>query len=180
MADQSVDLNLEELKELIRLLKESNVSEFELRKADYRLRIRHGMIVEKTAAPAVVIPVGSQPAVVAASAAAPTGGETFKAAAAAASEAQAAAEAKPAVAEKLHEVRSPMVGTFYRAPNPGANPFVEVGARIRKNQVLCIIEAMKIMNEIESDVEGEVREIHVANGQPVEFGELLFSIKPTL
>ncbi len=161
MADQPVDLNLEELKELIKLLKESNVSEFELRKADYRLRIKHGYIVENHSSPqiegqATLLPLDKQ-----------------------VPGAQGTAEAKPAVQEKFHEIRSPMVGTFYRAPSPGATPFVEAGSQVRKNQVLCIIEAMKIMNEIESDVEGEVREIHVANGQPVEFGELLFSVKPT-
>ena len=169
MADQPVDLNIEELKELIKLLKESNVSEFELRKADYRLRIKHGTVVENHLRPAVS-PTDFAANLVSAS--------EQSAAPVAERPAEAAKAAVPQ--EKYHEVRSPMVGTFYRAPNPGASPFVEVGARIRKNQVLCIIEAMKIMNEIEADVEGEVVEIHVANAQPVEFGEILFSIKPTL
>ena len=81
-------------------------------------------------------------------------------------------------AEDFHEVRSPIVGTFYRSSSPGSSSFVEVGDHIRKNQVVCIVEAMKIMNEIESDVDGEIHAIHASNGQPVEFGELLFSIKP--
>ena len=76
-------------------------------------------------------------------------------------------------------MRCPIVGTFYRTSSPGATPFVEIGDTVRRNQVLCIVEAMKIMNEIESDVEGEIVQIHAANGQPVEFGELLFSIKPS-
>lgn len=158
MSDQPVDINLDELRELIKLLRESNVSEFELRKADYRLRIRQGTIVE--AEPAAAAGNGSQ-----------------KSAEIAQPQRQAVEEPREP-AEVLHEVRSPMVGTFYRSSSPGGASFIEVGDIIKKNQVLCIIEAMKIMNEIEADVEGEVRKIHVSNGQPVEFGEVLFSIKP--
>lgn len=160
MSDERVDLNLEELKELIRLLRESNVTEFEIRKADYRLRIRHGNIIEEVPRTAISSSNGEESAVI------PHAPE---------------AQRPPAAIEKqenVHEVRSPIVGTFYRSSTPGSSAFVEVGDSVRKNQVLCIVEAMKIMNEIESDVEGEVRAIHVSNGQPVEFGELLFSIKP--
>ena len=78
----------------------------------------------------------------------------------------------------LVKVVSPMVGTFYRATSPDAPPFVDVGSQVQPGQTLCIIEAMKIMNEIESDVDGEIVQIHAANGQPVEFGELLFRIRP--
>lgn len=160
MSDERVDLNLEELKELIRLLRESNVTEFEFRKADYRLRIRHGSIIEETPRTAISSSNGEELGVI-----------------------PQALEARPEPVaieqpENVHEVRSPIVGTFYRSSTPGSSAFVEVGDNVRKNQVLCIVEAMKIMNEIESDVEGEVRAIHVSNGQPVEFGELLFSIKP--
>jgi len=158
MSDQPVDINLDELRELIKLLRESNVSEFELRKADYRLRIRQGSIVE----PEALVPANGSP----------------KPAESARPQTPAAAEPQEP-AEVLHEIRSPMVGTFYRSANPGSAPFIEVGDSIKKNQVLCIIEAMKIMNEIEADLEGEVRKIHVSNGQPVEFGEVLFSIKPS-
>jgi acetyl-CoA carboxylase biotin carboxyl carrier protein len=164
MSDQPVDINLQELRELIKLLKENNVSEFELRRADYRLRIRHGAIVEASS-------------VTASLSAAPVNGR--EEGAAVIPPAPVPAPATPEEPEEqLHEVRSPMVGTFYRSSSPGAGPFVEAGDIVRKNQVLCIIEAMKIMNEIESDVEGEVRKIHVSNGQPVEFGELLFTVKP--
>lgn len=158
MSDQPVDINLEELRELIKLLRENNVSEFELRKADLRLRIRHGVVVAPQASPADV----------------PMNGRSMAAVV------EQTAEVKPPAEEKepLHEVRSPMVGTFYASSSPGVPPFVEVGTMIRKSQVLCIIEAMKIMNEIESDLEGEIRKVHVTNGQPVEFGEVLFSIKP--
>jgi len=161
MSDERVDLNLEELKELIRLLRESNVTEFEFRKADYRLRIRQGNIVEEAPGrTAISAGNGEEQGVI------PQALE---------------AQPKPAAIEEpenVHEVRSPIVGTFYRSSSAGSSSFVEVGDPVRKNQVLCIVEAMKIMNEIESDVEGEVRAIHVSNGQPVEFGEVLFSIKP--
>jgi len=158
MSDRPVDLNLEELKELIKLLRESNVSEFEIRKADYRLRIRHGNLAEElpSAAPSSS-PVNGK------------GQET----------AGMSALPEPVLeTEDLHEVRSPIVGTFYRTSSPEAAPFVEIGDKVRKGQILCILEAMKIMNEIESDLDGEIRQIHALNGQPVEFGELLFSIKP--
>ena len=161
MSDRPVDLNLEELKELIKLLRESHVSEFEIRKADYRLRIRQGNPVEEYAAPVPSsLPANGQGL---------EGSETFVA-----SLPPVPVEEK----EPLHEVRSPIVGTFYRAASAEGTPFVEVGDTIRQGQVLCILEAMKIMNEIESDTEGVIRKIHALNGQPVEFGELLFSIKP--
>ena len=164
MADERVDLNLEELKELIRVLRESHVTEFEFRKADYRLRIRQGTIVEESGGRAALT---SQ------------NGEESSADAAGVVQDVQSKPATPSVPkETYHEVRSPIVGTFYRSSSPGSSAFVDVGDRIRKDQVLCIVEAMKIMNEIESDVEGEVHSIHVSNGQPVEFGELLFSIKP--
>ena len=161
MADERVDLNLEELKELIRVLRESHVTEFEFRKADYRLRIRQGTIIEESGRAALPPQNGEEHPEAAASQDMPP---------------QPAIQSVPK--ETYHEVRSPIVGTFYRSSSPGSSPFAEVGDHIRKDQVLCIVEAMKIMNEIESDVEGEIHSIHVSNGQPVEFGELLFSIKP--
>jgi len=78
----------------------------------------------------------------------------------------------------LHYITSPMVGTFYRAPNPSSPPFIEIGEPVKKNQTLCIIEAMKLMNEIESDVDGVLEEILVQNGKPIEYGQKLFAIKP--
>ncbi|RMH22573.1 MAG: acetyl-CoA carboxylase biotin carboxyl carrier protein, partial [Acidobacteria bacterium] len=101
-------------------------------------------------------------------------------AAAAAAPPAAAAESAPPPEELppgLHRLTSPIVGTFYRAPSPDADPFVDVGDRVRKGQVLCIVEAMKLMNEIESDVDGEIVEILPENGQPIEYGEPLFLIK---
>jgi len=88
-------------------------------------------------------------------------------------------ESKAAEAtNNLHYITSPMVGTFYRAPDPSSSPFVEIGDQVKKNQTLCIIEAMKLMNEIESDMEGTLADIFAENGKPVEFGQKLFAIKP--
>ena len=158
MSDRPEDINLDELRELIKLLRESNVSEFEIQKDDYRLRIKHGTVIEPEALSAVIrqaVPAnGQEPVAV-----------------------EPAEEAATEPAETVHEVHSPMVGTFYRSSSPGGSPFVEVGDTVHKGQVICIIEAMKIMNEIESDVDGEVTKIHIPNGQPVEFSEILFSIK---
>lgn len=163
MSDESVDLDLDGLKELIRMLRENDVTEFELRRADYRLRICHGGLQSRKISADVDVSApenGGQPVI---------------------SENIEVEGVRPRVEEeKLYEVRSPIVGTFYRSSSPGSAPFVELGDSIRKNQVLCIIEAMKIMNEIESDTDGEIAEVHVSNGQPVEFGELLFSIRPRL
>ncbi|MBK3331553.1 acetyl-CoA carboxylase biotin carboxyl carrier protein [Persephonella atlantica] len=89
------------------------------------------------------------------------------------------AESQEKKTEKYHVIKSPLVGTFYRAPSPGAPPFVEEGDIVSKGQVLCIIEALKVMNEIESDINGRVVKILVENGQPVEFGQELFYIEPT-
>lgn len=159
---EGTEWNLDELRELIKLLRESNVSEFELRKADYRLRIKQGN-------------ASKEPAVAGSVNVSPGNGSQGEAVLAD----RSAEEQIPLEQDQRHEVRCPIVGTFYRTSSPGATPFVEIGDTVRRNQVLCIVEAMKIMNEIESDVEGEIVQIHAANGQPVEFGELLFSIKPS-
>ena len=95
-----------------------------------------------------------------------------------ASEAAARAETAPAPAVALKEIKSPMVGTFYRAPEPGAEPYIKVGSRVVAGQTVCIIEAMKIMNEIEAEITGVVREISVEDTQPVEFGTVLFRVDP--
>jgi acetyl-CoA carboxylase biotin carboxyl carrier protein len=92
--------------------------------------------------------------------------------------APAAPSAAPAPPSALLEIKSPMVGTFYKAPEPGAEPYVKVGTRVTQGQVVCIIEAMKIMNEIEAEVQGAIREVCVENAQPVEFGQVLFRVDP--
>ncbi len=163
-------MNLNELKEIIQQVVESDITEFEYEKAGTRIRIRRGShessppvmpYVHQTMTPApasVQIMASPQAAVAPAAPVIPS-------------------EPEPA-AEEFHTVRSPIVGTFYRAPNPGAKPFVKAGDSIEIGTILCIIEAMKLMNEIESDVAGEVVKILVDNSQPVEYGQPLFHIEP--
>ena len=148
-------MDLRKLKTLIDLVSDSNVSELEITEAEGKVRI-----VKSSAAPLVM----QQPAV------------TMAAAPAAAPAAVApAVEAEPAV-QASHAVKSPMVGTFYRSASPGAKPFVEVGDAVKEGQTICIIEAMKILNEIEADKSGTVRKIMCENGQAVEYGQPLFLI----
>ncbi len=148
-------MNLKEIKDILELIKGSDVSELEIVRGDSSLRLRRGAAPEiRPAAPAPA-PAPAAPR---------------------AEEAPAPAKeaAKPKVAYK--EVVSPIVGTFYRAPAPDAAPFVEVGQRVSKGQVLCIVEAMKIMNQIESDTAGTLIAILVENAQPVAYGQPLFHI----
>ncbi|MCC7177956.1 MAG: acetyl-CoA carboxylase biotin carboxyl carrier protein [Acidobacteria bacterium] len=151
-------MNLDEIKQLIDFIRERELSEFELERADFKLRVKRGAAVHTVPAPVIVAPA-SPVAVAPASGASPGAGE-----------------AEPA-GEDLAIVTSPIVGTFYRSAEPGAKPFVEVGDGVRKGQVLCIIEAMKLMNEIDSEVDGEVVSIYVQNGQAVQYGERLFAIR---
>ena len=151
-------MDLRKLKTLIDLVSESNVSELEITEADGKVRI-----VKAGAAPVVMQTVAAAPAMVAP--------------AAVAAPAAAAAPAAEAPAETGHVVKSPMVGTFYRASSPGAKAFAEVGDQVKAGQAVCIIEAMKIMNEIEADQDGTITKILVDNGQPVEYGQPLFIIE---
>jgi acetyl-CoA carboxylase biotin carboxyl carrier protein len=150
-----------EILELIEFVSKSNFVEFELEREGFKIRL------VKSGGRAVPVVAAAVPAMPASTAEAP----------APASAQTVAAPAPPA--QRFHEIKSPLVGTFYRAPSPEAPPFTEVGKTVRAGQVLCIVEAMKLMNEIESDVDGVVEEILVSNGQPVEYGELLFRIRPT-
>jgi len=155
-----------ELRELIELISRSNFVTFELEREGFKLKLEKG----GAAAPSQVV-------VMPAAAPLPVAPSTLAAVAPAAAAAPAAAPAE-AVDSGLVEMTSPIVGTFYRQPSPSAPPFVEPGSKVRKGQVLCIIEAMKLMNEIEAEMDAEVVEILVANGQPVEFGEVLFRLRP--
>jgi len=150
-------MDLRKLKTLIDLVSESNVSELEITEADGKVRI-----VKAGAAPVVMMQAAPQ-------------------AAQAVAAAPAAVEAVPVVpapiVEAGHVVTSPMVGTFYRASSPGAKSFAEVGDVVKEGQAVCIIEAMKIMNEIEADKDGTITKILVENGQPVEYGQPLFVIE---
>jgi len=161
-------MNQKELKELIEFLIEKDIAEFELERGDVKVRIKRG--VEQVAPASPVPHFAVHPA---AAAAPPTTGAP---AAPAAASGESAVE--PAVEPGLHTVRSPIVGTFYECPSPGSPPFVKLGDVVEIGQVLCIVEAMKLMNEIEADVAGEIVKKLVANGQPIEYGQELFVIRP--
>jgi acetyl-CoA carboxylase biotin carboxyl carrier protein len=163
-------MNLDELKQILELVREHQLSEFEIEHEGLRLKVRKdqatGAVVAVTephlpASPAPTPMVNAAPAAaMPASAAGPT---------------VAGAHGEPDI--ELAVVKSPIVGTFYRAPEPGAPDFVDIGASVKKGQVLCIIEAMKLMNEIDSEYDGEIVSVYVENGQPVQYGERLFAIK---
>jgi len=165
-------MNQKELKELIDFLIEKDISEFELERGDVKVRIKRG---GDSSAPVIAhtLPMAAMPM------AAPVH-STHSAASSAPVPAASHTPAAPAAAveEELHSVKSPIVGTFYEAPAPGSLPFVKPGDQVAAGQVLCIIEAMKLMNEIESDASGEVVRVLVNNGQPVEYGQPLFAIRP--
>ena len=162
-------MNQKELKELIEFLIEKDIAEFELERGDVKVKIRRA--ADSPAAPeSRFIALHPAPAPMPVSIPAPV-------AAPAKVDAAVAAPVSPAPEENLHIVRSPIVGTFYEAPSPGAPPFVKVGDQVEVGQVLCIVEAMKLMNEIECDVAGEIVKKLVTNGQPIEYGQELFSIR---
>jgi acetyl-CoA carboxylase biotin carboxyl carrier protein len=161
-------MNQKEIKELIEFLIEKDVTEFELERGDVKLRVKRGQETQYVSAPTVIAaPVA--PAAASAASAAPKS--------VAASPAAVAAPAAPPAEENLHYVKSPIVGTYYESPSPGSPPFLKVGDHVKEGQVLCIVEAMKLMNEIEADASGEVVKILVTNGQPVEYGMPLFAIR---
>ncbi|UOD50180.1 acetyl-CoA carboxylase biotin carboxyl carrier protein [Orrella daihaiensis] len=150
-------MDLRKLKTLIDLVGESDIAELEITEGDDKVRI-----VKATAAPVMAAPVTYAAAPASAPAAVPSAAEPI-------------APAAPVVPQG-DVVKAPMVGTFYRAPSPGASPFVEVGQTVKEGQPLCIIEAMKLLNEIEADKSGVIKEVLVENGEPVEFGQPLFVI----
>lgn len=161
-------MNQKEIKELIRFLKEEGITEFALERGDVKIHVKWGGDAATTpvgdaryyavpAAPIAASPIASVPVPPAAPA--------------------APAPPKEVEEEDLHMVRSPIVGTFYESPSPGSPPFVKAGDAVSPGQVLCIVEAMKLMNEIESDVAGELVKRMVANGQPIEYGQELFAIR---
>jgi acetyl-CoA carboxylase biotin carboxyl carrier protein len=164
-------MNQKELKELIEFLIEKDIAEFELERGDVKVKIRRAgehMVVHSHPEPryyAVPPAAAPMPEV----GAAPIAGAPPPA---------APAPAAPAPEESLHAVKSPIVGTFYEAPSPGAPPFVKAGDQVEVGQVLCIVEAMKLLNEIESDVAGEIVKKLASNGQPIEYGQELFTIRP--
>jgi len=170
---------LDELKELIAFLKENEIAEFDLDRGDLKVRLKFASAVVPPAAPASGLDLvslarlmgASQPIAHQAIAAVPP------AESASSLTAPSAASAPAAEAENLHIIKSPIVGTFYESPSPGSSAFVSNGDHIEKGQVVCIVEAMKLMNEIEADASGEIVKRLVTNGQPVEYGQPLFAIR---
>ncbi len=159
-------MNLKEIKEMISLMNENNLTEIELEREGLKIRLKRGssqtgaqpnIFIER--APAQEVTAGAIPPAL---------------------KTQAESLAIPTAENKnILEIKAPMVGTFYRAPSPEAEPFAEVGAEIEIGQVVCIIEAMKLMNEIKSEVKGKIKEMLVKNGDPLEFGQVMFRIEPT-
>src|SRR5690606_8464245 len=155
-AKEETSLNLEQIKQLIDMLSDTDVVEFELETPEFKVKIKQGV-------PQAVPPAQAAPVLAPAQAApAPNA---------------APAPAQAPQADNLVQVTAPMVGTFYRAPAPDAEPYVKVGDIVEVGQPLCIIEAMKLMNEIESETRGRIKEILVENAQPVEYGQPLFIIE---
>jgi acetyl-CoA carboxylase biotin carboxyl carrier protein len=150
-------MDLRKLKKLIDLVQESGISELEITEGEEKVKIvKGGAVAMLAAAPPLVAPAPTQ---------VPVG---------AAGTPATAPAAEPAAGQEGHVVKAPMVGTFYRSPSPDAKPFVEVGQAVKEGDTICIIEAMKLMNEIEADASGTVKAILVENGQPVEYGQPLF------
>jgi acetyl-CoA carboxylase biotin carboxyl carrier protein len=162
-------VDLPEVERVLEFMQKHGLEEFEYEREGFRVRLK------KPSSPWAAAYAPLQPPEIVVASAAPQASRT-------ASAAQAAPAREPASdaahSEDLHIVKSPIVGTFYTSASPGSEPFVTIGAKVESGQVLCIIEAMKLMNEIESDVAGEVVRIFVENGHPVEYGEALFGIRP--
>jgi acetyl-CoA carboxylase biotin carboxyl carrier protein len=156
-------MNIDEIKNLIHQILQSDISEFELEDTGTRLRLKRGRAQDST-----VISVSPQFATAGPPPPHPEGTESYKL------QVETSADAEDA---GLHLIMSPIVGTFYRSPSPEAEPYVKLGDHVKEDSTLCLVEAMKLMNEIPSDAEGEITRIYVENGDPVEFGQKLFGIR---
>lgn len=159
--------DLRQVEALLRVMRENNLEEFEYSRGDVRIRLRKpasGALagMARSAAPEIIVAGGF---------------EEEEPSPAPREEGGAPGEGR--ATEDLHLIKSPIVGTFYASPSPGAAPFVKVGSHVENGQTLCIVEAMKLMNEIESDSSGEVIRVFAENGQPVEYGQPLFGIRPS-
>ena len=165
-ADSFATPELKQIEQLLQFMTEHNLEEFEYSRGDLRIRLRKpssGVVVQQSRsgyAPEIIVPGGGPETLASASQQASAGGGDGRS------------------SEDLHLIKSPIVGTFYGSPSPGVEAFVKVGAQVETGQTLCIVEAMKLMNEIESDASGEVIRVYVENGQPVEYGQPLFGIRP--
>jgi acetyl-CoA carboxylase biotin carboxyl carrier protein len=157
-SQMSIKIDYDDITKLVSFLEEKNLTQFELEVEGFKIKIARGAVMLSRPEPAAVQAPPEPPRSMA--------GPALDFARA------------PESGNSLHYVTSPMVGTFYRAPDPASEPYVEIGEQVKKSQTLCIIEAMKLMNEIESDFDGEVLEIFVENGKSVEYGQRLFAIRP--
>jgi acetyl-CoA carboxylase biotin carboxyl carrier protein len=164
-ADSFANPELKHIEQLLQFMTEHNLEEFEYSRGDLRIRLRKpstGVVLQQARsgyAPEIIVAGGGEGVSASPSAQASAGGADGRS------------------NEDLHLIKSPIVGTFYGAPSPGAEAFVKVGSQVETGQTLCIVEAMKLMNEIESDATGEVIRVYVENGQPVEYGQPLFGIR---
>ena len=170
-SDPAASVNMDELRELINLMRENGLAELELEREEFRVRLRRDSVggsSQPAAAPPPAPVHAPAPTPAPAPAPAPT------------TAAHPGAQATTAASQDqdLHIIPSPIVGTFYRSPSPNADPFVKIGTNVEQDTVVCIIEAMKLMNEIQAEASGEVVKVYVENGQPVEYGQPLFGIKP--
>ncbi len=163
---------LKELRELVEFLKANGIAEFDMERPDLKVRLKFAGAAGSAEMSAAGLQQLSQ---LLAAGGAPAAGSAAQSVPAAAADGVSTTPAM--VAEVLHEVKSPIVGTFYESPSPGTPPFVKIGDQVEAGQVLCIVEAMKLMNEVEADVSGEIVERIAASGQPVEYGQPLFSIR---
>jgi acetyl-CoA carboxylase biotin carboxyl carrier protein len=165
-ADSFANPELKQIEQLLQFMTEHNLEEFEYSRGDLRIRLRKpstGVVIQQSRsgyAPEIIVQGDG------------SGSSTGS------SQQASAGAGDGRSSEDLHLIKSPIVGTFYGAPSPGAEAFVKVGAQVETGQTLCIVEAMKLMNEIESDASGEVIRVYVENGQPVEYGQPLFGIRP--
>jgi acetyl-CoA carboxylase biotin carboxyl carrier protein len=152
-------MDLKDIKAIIDLMRKNGITEFELEKEDFKVKLKRGLGVtastDESGASTLVAPVAvvSSPMIAPPPQAAPNTGEI--------------------------EIKSPMIGTFYRAPSPEAAPYIDIGAEVNPETVVCIVEAMKVMNEIKSEVKGIITQVLVENAKPVEFGQPLFKVRPT-
>jgi len=163
-------MEFDEINRILDMVREHDLSEFELEREGFKIKIKKGTLVN--ASGPFAVPMGQQSAPAPPQAPAGTAPAPL----------EAVPSAPPPSSDEIDFaiVKSPIVGTFFRAAEPGAPPFVDVGTTVKKGQVLCIIEAMKLMNEIDSEYDGDIVKVYVENGQPVQYGERLFAIKPNV
>ncbi len=171
-ASTDASVNMDELREIIGLIREHDFTEFELEREGFRVRFRRGSEADISDMGATRLVGGSSAVASGATDTAPAGTTSTTP-----SHPGAKAETAASEDQDLHMITSPIVGTFYRAASPNADSFVKIGSRVESETVVCIIEAMKLMNEIQAETSGEVAKIYVENGQPVEYGQPLFGIK---